>query len=421
VGRRGSAYHDRQQRTVLASSLSTICRLLDLDLVWDWQASLFRYWGSVGHYGIALLAIQALPNGELKTLLTNNLDNITFPQGDINDRQLKGLSKRFVPLADVPDLAWKIGIAQRGPRDTNPERPNDFADMDEPGPDSRTLLDICRDRSRALDPGVWLDYYASVHVTDPIKKGLLPFRVWQIYDGMVDALEHHAALDFVCAAGVLAHYVGDACQPLHISIYADGDPNRTETRTIHHRDGSVEEKEFKAGQGVHSAYEDDMINQHVGDLFTGLQSLRIGRPPKIEGGAGAAWATIKLMRDTVNEISPKDLVESYIGVEHEPPSAAAAALWRAYGDATIGVIGQGVKTLAGLWLSAWTKAGADGLDLPLEALEQASITNKILDRDFLRSYTLDQIGDHLSREHAAPGAAARRPPSRRRPARRVRT
>jgi hypothetical protein len=32
---------------------------------------------------------------------------------------------------------------------------------------------------------------------------------------------------FVCAAGIMSHYVGDACQPLHISFMFDGDPNDT--------------------------------------------------------------------------------------------------------------------------------------------------------------------------------------------------
>jgi hypothetical protein len=380
---------------VLGSSLATICRMLDLDLVWDWQASLFRYWGGVGHYSIALLAIGALPNGELKTLLTNNLANITFPEESISERELKGLSNRFVPLADVPDLAWKIGIAQRGPRNTNPERPNHFADMDQPGPDGRTLLDICTNRNQALDPEIWLSYYASIGANDPIHQGLLPFRVWQIYDGMVDALERRSVTKFVCAAGVLAHYVGDACQPLHISVYADGDPSKTETRTIQHRNGKVEHQQVKAGQGVHAAYEDDMINRHIGEIFAGLQSLPTVKPRQIKSGRAAAWETIKLMRETHDTIPPEDLVKSYISVENRPPGARAAALWQLYGNDTITVIGNGIETLASLWLSAWRQGGAENDGLKLTQISQEAITNTISNRSFLRSYTLDQIGAHL--------------------------
>jgi hypothetical protein len=394
----GEVLHTTSGRTtpyVLGSSLATICRLLDLDLVWDWQASLFRYWGGVGHYSIALLAIQELPEGELKTLLTNNLTNITFPQESITERELKGLSKRFVPLADVPDLAWKVGVAQRGPRSTNPERPNHFADMDEPGPNGETLLDICGNRKRALDPSVWLDYYDSVGVHDPMRQGLLPFRVWQIYDGMVDALQRRSTTKFTCAAGVLAHYVGDACQPLHLSIYADGDPNRKETRTIHHRDGQVEEQDVKAGQGVHAAYEDDMINHHIGEIFAGLQSLPAAKLSRVKSGRDAAWATIKLMRETYATIRPPDLVNTYIGLEDESPSTRATKLWEAYEAETISVIGNGVQALASLWLSAWTQAGAGGDNLKLTEIAQGTITKTIKNPGFLRSYTLNEIATHL--------------------------
>jgi hypothetical protein len=58
--------------------------------------------------------------------------------------------------------------------------------------------------------------------------GLLPFRVWQIYDAMVDFVKNGERDKFVCAAGVLAHYVGDACQPLHISFLHHGDPDHPE-------------------------------------------------------------------------------------------------------------------------------------------------------------------------------------------------
>jgi len=356
---------------VLASSVATACRLLDLDLVWDRHASLFRYWGGVGHYGIALRAIQALPPGGLKTLMTANLSNVTFPQEQINETDLSGLSKRFVPLADVPDLAWKRGIAVRGT-----ERPNHFADMDAPDANGKTLLDVCAERRRAIDPAEWLAYYERIGVHNALDQGLLPFRVWQLYGAMVDALTRRSVTQFVCAAGVLAHYVGDACQPLHISMYHDGYP-----------DGP--------GEGVHSAYEDDMVNRHVGDIFAGLQSLPVASTPRVRSGADAAWSTIGLMKRTYKAIDPRKLVDAYVALANDPPSVVTRALWTAYGTATIGVMGDGVATLAGLWLSAWKQAGADALPLNLGAIRHSSITSQIKNADFVRSYTLERIGKQL--------------------------
>jgi hypothetical protein len=42
----------------------------------------------------------------------------------------------------------------------------------------------------------------------------LPFRVWQIYKKMVEFVAAGDVASFVAAGGILAHYVGDACQPL---------------------------------------------------------------------------------------------------------------------------------------------------------------------------------------------------------------
>ena len=249
----------------LATSVATVGRLLDLDLERDRRAALFRYWGAVGHYSIALRAIEALPTGDLRTLLTANRDNITFPQEDITDRKLSGLSLRFVPLADVPDLAWKVGKGQRGPRGANPEGPNHFADMDHPNSTGETLLDVASDRRRAVDPAVWLEHYTDLGV-GRFDQGLLPFRVWQIYDAMIAALRRRSSRLFLCAAGVLSHYIGDACQPLHISMWHDGDPNKTERRQVRVH-GQLVERDVAQGAGVHAAYEDDMVNHHVGEIL----------------------------------------------------------------------------------------------------------------------------------------------------------
>ena len=71
-------------------------------------------------------------------------------------------------------------------------------------------------------------------------RGLLPFRVWQIFDEMVRFAKAGKVPEFVCAAGVMTHYLGDACQPLHISYLHDGDPERPTENTVHHKNGTVE-------------------------------------------------------------------------------------------------------------------------------------------------------------------------------------
>ena len=121
-----------------------------MELVRDWNIGLPEYWGAVGHYTIANKAISAIRNKRLKKLMEANLDRITYDQAQITSKNMKGLSTRdYVPLADVPDMVWKVGPHKRGGMNS-PEHPNHFADMDKPGPDGRTLLKITEEASDPL-------------------------------------------------------------------------------------------------------------------------------------------------------------------------------------------------------------------------------------------------------------------------------
>jgi hypothetical protein len=171
----------------LASSLSTICRVLNVTVIRDWNSGLPEYWGDVGHYTIGFFACDQI-SGKIGKLMKANQENVSYPKDTITSK--KGIKLRgpdgFVGLADVPDRVWKIpgGEGARG----NSENPNHFADMDQKLPDSpnkgKTLLQLCDDPGN-IDPDVWMDYYNRVKDGS---KGLLPFRVWQFFDEMADAV-----------------------------------------------------------------------------------------------------------------------------------------------------------------------------------------------------------------------------------------
>ncbi len=97
-------------------------------------------------------------------------------------------------MADVPELFWKYGKqgASRGA-----EGPNHFAAMDQKRPsDGEDLLTLCEHRAN-VDADTWNAFYNSVR--DPVTgeeitqnhRGLLPFRVWQIFDDPVTRTVHH--------------------------------------------------------------------------------------------------------------------------------------------------------------------------------------------------------------------------------------
>ena len=354
-------------RFALASSLSTICRELGVMLLRDWNSSLPEYWGPVGHYTIGYFACEKIP-GALGTLMKNNQEIVSYPLASIQSStkiNVRGPGG-FVPLADVPDRLWAHGKMIRGSADKS----NHFADMDQKDPKNgnRTLLELCED-SKKIDPDFWLKYYANVGDSG---RGLLPFRVWQFFDEMVDAASKKDTTRFVCAAGICAHYVGDACQPLHISYLHDGEPAH---------DGKP-----ARGKGVHTAYEETMLRQNSVDLLAMLgkelgKSAKAIKPPA--NGQQAAVATVDLMRRTFNTIKPIEIVNAY---------ADGKDLWKEFGPRTITVLADGVRTLRSIWLGAWTQG--HGAAVPASKLNQAPYKDLIklyMRKTWMPSKTLKTI------------------------------
>jgi hypothetical protein len=389
-------------RYALATCLSTVCNLLEVDVIRDWNIGHTPYWGAVGHYSIANKACDLIRNGRLKKLFAANLDNISFDVGGITKKNLQGLSKKdFVPLADVPDLVWKLGHYNRG----DAEHPNHFADMDKPAPDGRTLLDICRDHPENVRVGVWQNYYTSVKDES---RGLLPFRVWQFYQAMVEFVRQGAAEKFVCAAGVLSHYVGDACQPLHISYLFNGDPDdAVPTQQRNRRTHQLETVNAPRAAGVHAAYEDGMVDYHAAELLAGIDAQADGPAlPLVRGGHAAAVAVVTLMQSTFDAIKPRDIVNAYLKAKGKPPKQIAGDLYEQFGKATAQVMALGCRCLAMLWDSAWEEGGGDATIKELGAIEPPALAKLYQDRRFLPSHTLDTIGPLLGDGAAGPAAGA---------------
>lgn len=358
----------RPRGFTLATFVSTILRELQLDLVRDWNASLPEYWGAMGHYSIATFACGFVA-GNLKTLMTKNVDRISYPPARLKASTFKGLSKKpFVPLADVPDYVWKI---PGGPARRATDNPSHFADMDKPlpsGPNAgKTLLDLCVQDPANVDPAVWSDYYTRVNDKS---KGILPFRVGLIYEEMVAAVAAEDLDRFVCAAGILSHYVGDACQPLHISHLFDGEP----------LPGGG-----KRGGGVHSAYEAKMLNANAAALVAGIEAGLSGSSPlpTITGAGAAALATVELMRQTFDNLAPREILDAFVAEED---------LWDRFGDATIATCVEGARTLALLWQSAWAEGNGEAIAASkLTARDKDDLVALYSDEEFIPSLTLKQL------------------------------
>ena len=251
-------------------------RLLDVELVVDYNTGAQPFWGKTGHYSLATFACDQLTAPKLSKLILANRDRISFAIAELSpagiDQATKDAKKNGTASSPSPTSRTSSGRTSRRKsrrpghllrdrtgtphplrrhRRTPPRRENPPRSSAWPTPTNVTVP-------------VWQAFYTGLGHTKSADRGLLPFRVWQFFDAMVDALHRKDATGYVCAAGLMAHYVGDACQPLHGSVLADGFP-----------DGR--------GKGVHSAYETSMIDHHATEIVAGLQTAL---PAPAEAGPG---------------------------------------------------------------------------------------------------------------------------------------
>ena len=379
----------KKKRTyAMATSLSNICRELDIDLLRGWNLDQDYSWGKTGHFKIGARACDLVKDAALFNLLQANKFNIGYSDEDLNspDNLVKGGSRDFTPLADVADLVWRALKGNKGVVRASDES-NHFADMDEKHPmvmNNESLLDLCFKTNGSInenfvDKEKWLQFYNLMDKEDPQtdsggslqrRLGALPFRVWQMYDIMVKALKAGKVDEFVCAGGTMSHYVGDACQCLHISFK-------------HHGLSDADSK-------VHSDYEDRMLvnknNRQL--LFAGINAF--GTKVKISqlftGGKSAAIAVLKLMKQTFETLSPDEVIAAW------RQAADMEELFAKVGKQTIDNINNGSLTMATIWQSAWREGGGPKLKPNrVLAIDRARLIELYEDKNFVPSFSLDKL------------------------------
>jgi hypothetical protein len=122
---------------------------------------------------------------------------------------------------------------------------------------------------------------------------------------MVSFVREGKVAEFVCAAGILSHYVGDSCQPLHISYIFNGDPDHMVLGTV--RDSQDRrEKARPRPRGVRR------LDRHVEEVITGVDAKLKPppHPPLVKGGHAAAVAVVYLMQQSSRPFLPGRLSAS---------------------------------------------------------------------------------------------------------------
>jgi hypothetical protein len=428
----GQVFHEDGTRSTfaVATSLSTVCRLLDVELVTDKSRGVSGYWGRTGHYSIAALAIDLVGDPRLKSFLKKNADIISFDVSKIAEKSFDKLvgqasgADEFVPLADVPDEIWKKLTygkqARTGGRDTSggghgsngPEHPTHYADIDaEYGPNGETWRSLCLSDPSNISVARWREYYqtmgdraqaegdsdAARQYHTVLKQGILPFRLWQFFDAMRDFAKKGDAVGYLTAAGTAAHYMGDASQPLHGSIYADGDDSQTAERD-HPRLGTTETVAY--GKGVHSAYETAMVSANAPELLKKVAAMLRDKKHGLDlckNGHQIAYAAIELMDKVADTLDPMTIIDSYEKAGAGTRKATLEAMWEDLADETAEVMALGARYLAMLWESAWAEGdGADIAASKLKALDPDDVRERYIDPDFVPSLAIDKIEKELT-------------------------
>jgi hypothetical protein len=383
----------QQQSFALATCLSTVCKLLDVEVVRDFNVGMVEYWGAIGHYWIGNKAWKVIANERLKGFMELNRQQLSFEAEEITPAYVKEYKEKakeeleegkgFIPLTDVADIVWKEWRVR-----ANKENPNHYADIDQKNRGGKTLLQMFQDDQDSLNVETWRDFYESVEVRSN-KQGLLPFRVWQIYKKMVEYVTKKQRDEFLCAAGILLHYVGDACNPLHLSCLSDGYPNSLG------KGNTGNKKTKKKGQGVHSAYENDMlinysdeIMRRVDDLLAEKGSLK----QTVRGGKNAGIVVMKLMKSTLDTLKPEVLVDAYV---KRGKKSKTEALWEVAQEGTVKVIAEGCRYWAMLCDNAWEEGRADEKGLTIGEVGKERLIELYMDQAFLPSLTLANIKSEL--------------------------
>jgi hypothetical protein len=381
----------------LASFLSSVCRSLDVEVIRNWSLGHDEYWGKIGHFAIGWKACDLL-SGTLSKLMTLNQSRIGFGDKTLEaGAGLKVNPHNFVPLADVPDYVW---VVSKG------SHPNEgiqhFADIDikdiNGGP---SLLEVCFNNPSKVAASIWKEYFDgfAAEGVGP-DEGALPFRVWQIWDAMAHYLKKNDVLRFVAAAGVLAHYVGDASQPLHCSYMHHGIPPMITRNGGKYpvRKESPEFKKFKTSSEskIHGIYEETMLEVDTAAVLAGVNAALNSNDMvdfDIRSGHDAAVAIIKLMHDSQARLSPEMIIKAdnpALG-----PKARAKALWqnKKIRDGTILSLAESVNLLAALWSSAWRSGKGEKISKSrIIELDESALDHVYRrDRKFVPSLGLEEM------------------------------
>lgn len=251
-------------------------------------------WDARTHMLIARLAVGALPRSPLARIMSAN-EPLLEQDAVAPDFELKRLYGHAEEIRHYIDLEY-FG-------------PNPLAALD---PDLATMRR--RYGVRTLD-----------------RSGTLPWTITETASAVAAAWRLDDCAQVIRRSGYLAHYVGDASQPLHSTRYYDG---------------------YAGDAGVHRRFE-AAVDHEVGEIE------RAARPQVRAAKIDSVWAV------EIAEIGQANALVQEVITSDRTARAEAAGDSRTYDRALMrseramiaGQIAAASSALASIWLYEWTQAG----------------------------------------------------------------
>ncbi len=276
-------------------SRSLVTASLAIALLWPSPA---RGWGFAAHQFITARAITLLPAAIRPFFLKYRT--------------------AIVEHSIDPDTYRTMGWAEEPPRH--------FVDMDAYGPFPFTNL-----------PHEYDAAIARVGKEFVEKNGVLPWRLQQVYDWLVEAFRQqtpYARDNIKLFSAVVSHYLGDAYQPLHATTNYDG--------------------QLTGQPGVHARYETELFERFQ-------RRLRVTPPPlvRVSSARDFAFATLADSSQLVDAVLAAD--RAAVQGRDEYDNVYFDRFFAKAGPLTEKRLGEAISGVASMMTSAWEAAGRPAL------------------------------------------------------------
>jgi len=197
------------------------------------------------------------------------------------------------------------------------------------------------------------------------KHGILPWHIINMYYRLIKAFEQNDNYQILINASRLGHYVGDACTPLHSSIFYNG--------------------KTQAQKGIHNLWE-----TRIPSLFMEEYSFVSGKAGYIENPYQYVFEMIKETHLKVDSIFTafNQLTDSISLSEVLSPDVVSGnntlnfsrefcyLYQRKLNSMIERQIRNAIKATGSLWLTAWVNAGQPGLDSQLSRKDRKKMKSE---------------------------------------------